>query len=56
MAQNRKIVQVVEEACKMVPELTIQAEEPVEAGVRKLATGVCDARVEMARVQLEMNL
>lgn len=56
MDQNKQIVQVVEEAFQMVPELAIQVEEPVEACVRKLATGVCDARAEMARVQLELNL
>ena len=45
--QNKKIMQVVEEACRMVPELDIQAKEPVEARVCKLATGVCDAQAEM---------
>ncbi len=42
--QNKQIMQVVEEACQMVPELAIQAEEPVEVRVRKLATGVREAR------------
>jgi len=54
--QNKQIMQVVEEACQMVPELDIQAEELVEVCVHKLAIGVCDARAEMARVQLELNL
>lgn len=49
-------MQVVEEAYQMVPELAIQVEEPVETRVRKIATGVRDARAEMARVQLELNL
>ena len=40
----------------MVPKLDIHAEEPVEACVRKLVTRVCDGRVEMAGVQLELNL
>ena len=40
----------------MVPELHIQVEEPVEARVRKLATGVHNARAKMARIQLELNL
>lgn len=56
MEQNKKMMQVVEEACQMVLELDIQAEEPVEACVRKLATGVHDAQTEMARIQLELNL
>lgn len=40
----------------MGPKLVVQAEEPVEDRVHKLATGVRDARAEMARVQLELNL
>ena len=40
----------------MVSELSIQVEKLREAHVRKLAIGVHDARVEMARVQLELNL
>ena len=40
----------------MVSELAILEEEPVKVHVRKLATGVRDARTEMARIQLEMNL
>ena len=40
----------------MVPELAIPEEEPVEVCVHKLATGVHNARTEMARVQLELNL
>lgn len=34
----------------MVPELAIPVEEPVEAHVQKLVTGVRDARAEIARV------
>ena len=56
VAQNIHIVQVVEEACKMVPELAIPTEESVKARVHNLAAGVCDEREEMARVQLELNL
>ena len=41
--KNKQIMQVVEEACGMVLELDIQAEEPVEAHVHKLAIGVRDA-------------
>ena len=40
-------MQVVEEACQMVPELDIQVEEPVEVRIRKLVTGVPDAQAEM---------
>lgn len=40
----------------MVLELEIQAEELVVMCIYKLATGVRDAREEMARVQLELNL
>jgi len=47
--QKRQIMQVVEEACWMVPELEIQVKEPMEVHVRKLATGVHNARAEMAR-------
>lgn len=54
--QDKEIMQVVEEPCRMVLELEIQAEEPVEVRIRKLAIVVCDARVEITRVQLELNL
>lgn len=40
----------------MVSELDIQAEEPFEARVCKLAIGVRDTQIEMARIQLELNL
>lgn len=40
----------------MDPELAIQAEELVEARVRKLAAGVRDSREEMTKVQMELNL
>ena len=40
----------------MVLELAILEEELVEVHIRKLAIGVCDARTEMARFQLELNL
>ena len=54
--QNNHIMQVMEEACRMVPELAIPKEEPFEVCVCKLATGVHDARIEMSRVKLELNL
>lgn len=40
----------------MVLKLAILEEEPVEACIRKLATGVRDTRMEMVQVQLELNL
>lgn len=40
----------------MIPNLAIQAEEPVEVHVQKLAIRVCGIRVEMDRVHLELNL
>jgi len=40
---------VVVEACKIVLELHIPEEAPLEAKIRKLAAGVCDARTEMAK-------
>lgn len=54
--QSKKIMQVVEEACRMVLELAIPEEEPIEVHIRKLATGVHDTWTEMAWVQLELNL
>jgi len=38
---------VIEEACKMVPELAIQEEEPIEVHIYKLATGVRDSQTKM---------
>lgn len=40
----------------MVPKLAIQAVEPVEMHVQKLAIEVHEARVEMEKVQLELTL
>ena len=54
--QNKHIMQVVEEACRMVSELAILEGELVEVHVRKFATGVRDARIELDKVQLELNL
>lgn len=56
MEQNKRIMQGVEEACRMVLELDIQVEESVEVHAIKLATGICGARAEMVRIQLELNL
>eukprot|EP00253_Pinus_taeda_P012376 PITA_12376 len=53
---SKKIMQVMEEACRMVPKLAIPKEEPVEVHIRKFSIAVCDTWTEMARVQLELNL
>ena len=48
--QNKQIMQVVEEACQMVPELAIPEDAEADEQVYKLATGVCDACTELAKV------
>jgi len=48
--QNKRILQVMEEACRMVLELAIHEEEPVEVHICKLDTGMRDAHTKMARV------
>lgn len=48
--QRKCILQVVEEACRMVPELAISEEKPVEVRIHKLATGVHNTCTEMAWV------
>lgn len=40
--QSKNIMQIIEEACRMVPELAISEEEPVKACIRKFSTSVCD--------------
>lgn len=40
----------------MFPELAIRVEELVEAHIRKLVAGVHEAKEEMVKVQLELNL
>lgn len=54
--QNKCIVQVMEEACRMVPKLAIPEEEPIKVHICKLSIGVRDAHTELARVQMELNL
>ena len=54
--QIKHIMQVIEEACQMVPELAISKEELIEVHIHKLAIGVHDTHTEVARVQLELNL
>lgn len=48
ISQSKKIIQVVEDACRMVPELVILEEEPVEVRIHKLAIGVHETWIEMA--------
>lgn len=54
--QSKKIMQVIEEACRMVPELAVPKEELVKVRIHKLATRVHDTQNEMVWVQLELNL
>jgi len=56
VSQNRQMVQVLEEAFQMVPELAIPANAPAEARIHRLAAGVHEAWEEMTKVQLELNL
>lgn len=49
-SQSKRIIQVMEEACRMVPELVIPEEELVEVHIRKLATVVRDTQTDMAQV------
>lgn len=46
----------MEEAFHIVSEFAIQVEELVEFHVQNLAKRLCDARAEMARILLELNL
>jgi len=46
--QSKKNMQVIEEACRMVLELAILEEEPIEVYIHKLATRVCDTQTKMA--------
>jgi len=54
--QSKKIIQVIEEACRMVLELAILEEQLVEVCICKFATRVCDTQMNMAWVQLDLNL
>lgn len=55
-AQSAQIAATVAEACRTVPELHTPKEASVEAKIRKLVVGVCDAKVEVARVQFDLNM
>ena len=56
VSQNRYMVQVLEEAFQMVPELAIPTEATIEACIQRLEVGVCKVKEEMANVHLELNL
>jgi len=46
----------LDEAYQSVLELAIPADIPAEVRIHRLATGVCEAREEMTKVQLELSL
>jgi len=46
----------VAKACKIVLELHIPEDTQLEAKIRKLATGIREAKTEVARVQFELNM
>jgi len=46
----------VAEAFRTVPELGIPKVELIDVWVQKLVARVCDARIELEKVQLELNL
>lgn len=50
------MAQVLEEAFEMVPKLAILADAPTKVCIHGLEVGVREAREEMAKVQLELNL
>jgi len=50
------MVQVFEESCQMVPELVVPGEALAEVHIQRLVVGMREARKEMAKVQLELNL
>lgn len=47
---------MIDNACQCISELDILADIPVEAWIHRLATWVHEAREEMTKVQLELNL
>lgn len=54
--KNECTVAVVAEACRTILELHILEEAPFQAKIQKLAIGLRDTRIEMAKVQFELNL
>ena len=47
---------MVAEACWTVPEFHIPEEASLEAKIRKLVSGMHDAKAKMAGVQFELNM
>ncbi len=43
-------------ACKIVSELHVPKEAPLEAKIRKLVVIICDAKEKVERFQFEMNM
>lgn len=54
--QSIHLAVAVAKVCKIVLELQIPQEVPLEAKIRKLAAGVREAKTEVARVQFQLNL
>lgn len=55
-AQSAQLVVAVVEACRTMPKFYIPKEVPLEAKIKKLVVGVHDAKVEVAKVQFELNI
>jgi len=54
--KNACTTKVVTEACRFVPELDIPDDEQVDVQIQKLAFEVHDIRIELAKVQFDLNL
>lgn len=54
--QNQHLLHIVDDTCRCVPELAITTDLLVEVLIHSLANGVRDAREEMTRVQLALNI
>lgn len=54
--QNDQTIAVVAEACRTVPELHVWEEALVDMKIRKLAVGVGEAKIEVAKVQFNLKL
>lgn len=54
--KNQRIIKVADETCRKVPALAIPEVVPIDVQVQKLTTGVRDTHIELAKVQLELNL
>ena len=47
---------MIDDACQSIPELAIPVDILAEARIHRLATGAREARDEMIKVQLELNI